>query len=261
MTENAAGPGPHGSAPRREPPLAAAARRLAESRGKEARPADPRLRARPQAGAPAAPAAPVATSSAGPRQWGTTSLSSAAPRPDAAPSWSRPAPPPGPPGPAPLPAAYPATAKPSYSRWWKRVCAALIDAVVLSVPSGIIVALVGGDRLQTDPVTGEVSARYSAALLVAYLLTFLGSTAYYVILEGGRGGATVGKMALNISVRDESSLGSIGYGRALGRRLMANLLWFLLVVPGILDVLAPLWSSRRQTWHDNIVGSVVVDKA
>lgn len=136
-----------------------------------------------------------------------------------------------------------------------------MDWVIVSVPNGIILATVGSNRLQTDPVTGEVTAQITSRVLVAWLLTLIVTLAYHVIMEGGPRGATVGKMALNLTVRDESTLEPIGYGRALGRRLMAHLLWVLLIIPGILDLLAPLWNRRRQTWHDSIVGSVVVDSA
>jgi len=136
-----------------------------------------------------------------------------------------------------------------------------LDGVALSIPNGVIAAFLGGNRLQTDPITGEVTARITGGLIAAWILTYVVSLVYYVAFEGGPKGQTLGKMAMNLSVRDESTLEPIGYPRALGRRLMANLLWVLLVIPGILDLLAPLWSSRRQTWHDSIVGSVVVDTA
>lgn len=35
-------------------------------------------------------------------------------------------------------------------------------------------------------------------------------------------------------------------------------LW-LLLVPGLLDVLWPLWDGKRQTLHDKIAGTVVVE--
>ena len=168
-------------------------------------------------------------------------------------------PPPSAVGPTPPP--YPNRAEPAYSRWWKRACAAILDWVILSVPNGIILATVGSNRLQTDPVTGEVTTQITSRVLVAWLLTLIVTLAYHVILEGGPRGDTVCKIALNLTVRDESTLEPIGYGRALGRRLMAHLLWVLLIIPGILDLLAPLWNRRRQTWHDSIVGSVVVDSA
>ena len=86
--------------------------------------------------------------------------------------------------------------------------------------------------------------------------------AYFVAMEGGpTAAAAVGKMAMHITVRDESTWAPIGYGRALGRRLLGMVLWWLLIVPGLLDVLWPLWDGRRQTWHDKAVHSVVVYKA
>jgi uncharacterized RDD family membrane protein YckC len=147
-----------------------------------------------------------------------------------------------------------------YSAWWKRVLAAVLDWVVLSVPSGILSAIAGASVLKTDPVTGEATIHLTAAYVVALIISLVGSLAYYVLMEGGPGGATVGKMALGIQVRDESTMGPLGYGKALGRRLMGWLFWWLLILPGLLDVLAPLWDDRRQTWHDKVAGSVVVDK-
>ena len=46
----------------------------------------------------------------------------------------------------------------------------------------------------------------------------------------------------------------IGYGRALGRALMS-------IVSGVVLLLGYLWmiwDSEKQTWHDKVVGSVVV---
>lgn len=253
MTENTADKprsANRAGASRSEPPLAAAARHLADK----------------------AAAARLAAEQSGISRTAPNRSNGAAPPPEVAspPAYAPPPPPAYPPttppvsySPPPQPQPQPqvqATAEPSYSRWWKRACAALLDWVILSVPATIIYAVLGGDRLQTDPITGQVTARVTGGLVAAWILVFVGSLAYYVILEGGRGGATVGKLALNLTVRDEYSLEPIGYGRALGRRLMANLFWWLLIIPGVLDVLAPLWSPRRQTWHDNVVNSVVVDK-
>lgn len=150
---------------------------------------------------------------------------------------------------------------PIYSPWWKRVCAALIDGVLISVPTGIIFAVLGGSLVHTDPTTGVATFHFTASYGAAWVLTLVLSLAYYVILEGGPRAASVGKMALNITLRDETSLTSIGYGRALGRRLVAVVLPWLLFLPGLLDVLWPLWDPRHQTLHDKVVSSVVVDKA
>lgn len=150
---------------------------------------------------------------------------------------------------------------PIYSQWWKRVLAALLDVLILGIPLGILGAALGATTpFETEPFTGEVRFNPSGAYITTWIISIIVSYAYYVILEGGAGGATVGKMALGIQVRDASALGPLGYGRALGRRLVASVLWWLLILPGLLDVLAPLWDRRRQTWHDKAVGSVVIDK-
>jgi uncharacterized RDD family membrane protein YckC len=228
-----------GPTPRREPPLAAAARQLAAERA-----------AQKAAGVPGAPPAP---------------------RPAIVPPAAAPAPT----APPPAYAYYPPPATPAgaagspdqvvmdpvYSPWWKRVCAALIDFVTLSIPNGIISSLLGGNAIETDPVTGVASFHPTAGYVAAIVISIVGSLAYYVVMEGGPAAATVGKMAMHITVRDASTWTPIGYGRALGRRLLGMVLWWLLLIPGLLDVLSPLWDGRRQTWHDKAVNSVVVDKA
>ncbi|HEX3621076.1 MAG TPA: RDD family protein [Acidimicrobiales bacterium] len=180
-----------------------------------------------------------------------------------------PTPPPAPPSAQYPPPAWPAAAvpahqgltDPAYSAWWKRVCAALIDTVVVGIPGGIIFAVLGGSLVRTDPNTGLATFHLTGTYALACLLSLVLSLAYYVLLEGGPAAATVGKMAMNITLRDESTLTAIGYGRALGRRLLAAVLWWLFFIPGLLDVLWPLWDDRHQTLHDKATNSVVVDKA
>ncbi|MGI8810882.1 MAG: RDD family protein [Acidimicrobiales bacterium] len=255
MTDNTAD---NGSRSRPELPLAAAARQLAAEK-RAAAPTSPR-RPAPRSGPGAVRPAPA----------GDFHPQRAAAEPDppvtaTATSSTAPAPPyaqyPPPAGPAAASPAQQPLMDPSYSPWWKRVCAALLDGAILSIPSGIIFALLGRDAVQTDPATGLATFRFTGAYATACILAAVAALAYYAVLEGGSRGASVGKMALGLSVRDASTLGPIGYGRALVRRLAANVLWWLLFLPGLLDVLWPLWDSRRQTLHDKLTRSVVVDKA
>jgi len=244
--------------PRREAPLAAAARRMAEEQGRRAaanaaRPASPVEPERPQP-ADSQPAPAATWAAAG---WPPPAPETRQPQPSAYDRY--------PPPPAAAVAqggsAYAAPGEPSYSAWWKRVVAALIDGVVVFIPAGILFAVMGAGTVQTDPATGQATFHPSGAYFVAWLIALVGSLVYYTVLEGGPGGATVGKLAMGIQVRSESGMAPIGYGKALGRRLMASVFWWLLLIPGLLDVLSPLWDARRQTWHDKVVGSVVVDKA
>ena len=79
---------------------------------------------------------------------------------------------------------------------------------------------------------------------------------YFATLDGQ--GQTVGKRALGIAVRGQASGQPIGFGRALARRLVFGVLWDLLLVPGLVNALSPLWDPGNQAWHDHAVGSVVV---
>jgi uncharacterized RDD family membrane protein YckC len=237
MTENTADDRSAGRRPaRREPPLAAAARQLAAQKA---------------AGVPEASTPP-------PPPPGQTYVSPGAPPPAPAPQYAY-----YPPPAAPATAGSPSEVlmDPVYSPWWKRVCASLIDGVTVSIPNGIIISLLGRDAFQTDPATGLATFHLTAGYLTALIICGVGVLVYYVVMDGGPTAATVGKMAMHITVRDESTWAPIGYGRALGRRLLGMVLWWLLFLPGLLDVLWPLWDGRRQTWHDKAVHSVVVDKA
>lgn len=148
---------------------------------------------------------------------------------------------------------------PSYAGWWKRVAAALIDGIILGVLSSIVQGIAGQQIVRTDPGTNTWSVQFGARGVSATLVVFLLAMAYYMLLEGGPKGQTVGKLALSISLRDAVGGGPIGYGRALGRRLLATVLWWLFVIPGLIDDLWPLWDGRKQTLHDKAVNSVVVN--
>jgi PASTA domain/RDD family len=54
-------------------------------------------------------------------------------------------------------------------------------------------------------------------------------------------------------VRDRTSLGRIGYPRAFARWFVIALFWLVLLLPGLLDGLSPLWDAKRQAWHDKVV--------
>jgi len=130
-----------------------------------------------------------------------------------------------------------------YATWGSRVAAAMIDSFLLFLALVLGIAVAAG--------------LHSPALVVA---AFLGIPAYYTLGHGSESGQTVGKRAMSIAVRGADDLGRIGYGRALWR---FTIMWLLGVIPlvCILNLLAPLWSSRNQAWHDNGAATVVVATA
>jgi uncharacterized RDD family membrane protein YckC len=92
---------------------------------------------------------------------------------------------------------------------------------------------------------------------VAVLIAYIGPTLYYTVCYA-EGGQTLGKMNGRIAVRrDGDEDMPLSYVRSFLRAAVPPFLW-LLVVPGLLDVLWPMWDRKRQTIHDKLVGSVVV---
>lgn len=161
----------------------------------------------------------------------------------------------------------------SLAEWWKRAVAAIIDGIIVSIPSYIVTAIfsVGFSRqaanLTVDPVTGELvggggfMAGFFGGFIITLLIIFAIGIIYYVYFWGSARGQTVGKMAMKIRVVDEATGGSIGYGRAFLRWLIIAVAWGACYIPGILDALWPLWDAKRQSWHDKVAKSLVVDVA
>ncbi len=86
------------------------------------------------------------------------------------------------------------------------------------------------------------------------LLSLALGVAYYGWLEGSPSGQTIGKRMLGIRVYDLRQGGPIGTGRAIGRYFAK----ILSAIPCLLGYFWMLWDKERQTWHDKIVGSIVV---
>ena len=133
--------------------------------------------------------------------------------------------------------ASPSGASGPRSGFWRRFAASLIDGVLVGAPFGVLAAVVPD------------------AAVAIQLISFVVGVAYYVLLEGGARGQTVGKMALGIRVWDlRDGGGPIGYGRAAIR-------YFGRIVSSIalgLGYFWMLWDREKQTWHDKFAGSVVV---
>ena len=91
-------------------------------------------------------------------------------------------------------------------------------------------------------------------LIVLTIVNILVEMAYYGILEGGARGQTLGKRALRIRVVDFPTGGAIGFGRGVLR-------YFARYLSGIPLGLGYLWmlqEREKRTWHDKLVGTVVV---
>jgi uncharacterized RDD family membrane protein YckC len=116
----------------------------------------------------------------------------------------------------------------------QRLVAAIVDGILIGVV-GLIV---------------ELAIRNALGTIIAYAL----GIGYYGWLEGSTSGQTVGKKMMGIRVYDLRQGGPIGTGRAIGRYFAR----IISTIPCLLGYFWMLWDGEKQTWHDKLVGSVVV---
>ena len=149
------------------------------------------------------------------------------------------------------------------AEWWQRAVALLLDGLIVGIPGVIVLVIFSSiDRKTTLVSNGFITytqttsngAYVALGFVFFYALWF----AYYVLLNGGPRGQTVGKMALGIATRGEDGTSRLGYGRAAVRWLIVLLCSLGFGILLLLDYLSPLWDSRRQAWHDHAAKSVVI---
>ncbi len=148
-----------------------------------------------------------------------------------------------------------------YAGFWKRFVALIIDFLVVGIPLQII------SRVMTSAVPTRLGLCQSGNVIckqptgvgwlflgLVWLAELFAGIAYWAYLEGVRG-QTLGKKAVGIKVIDPDSGDVIGPGRAIGRyfaRILSTLVMFL-------GYFWMLWDPEKQTWHDKVVRSVVVE--
>jgi uncharacterized RDD family membrane protein YckC len=150
-----------------------------------------------------------------------------------------------------------------YAQWWPRFGAWLIDqSLVLTVslsiatPIGLAFGLGSNDLTQQDT---------AATVVVLLLLVFqtIGLAVYNALAIGWRE-TTVGKHAVGLIVRAEDG-SRAGYGRAFNRELLGRVLVeglagvFMLFLATFASGLAAAADQRRQSWHDKIGQTIVVE--
>lgn len=157
-----------------------------------------------------------------------------------------------------------------YASWWSRVGASILDGLVAGllfvIPFGIGMLLAFKDAstrttidpatgFQTTEVTGGVNPLGIIIVVLAALLAFA-FTIWNAAYRQGTTGQSLGKKWVGIRVVRTVDGNVLGAGVGFLRWFMAGLLGNLC----FLNYLWPLWDERKQTWHDKIVSSVVVQK-
>ena len=123
------------------------------------------------------------------------------------------------------------------AKFWKRVIAWIVDQLVLAGAIGLPIS-----------VLAEIPLEQLAEFLI------LPTLAYFTILEGATG-KSLGKYLMKIRVYQEKGQ-KAGFARAMLRRIG-------LLVPfiSLADVLAILWTPRKQRIFDLVAGTVVIEES
>jgi len=123
----------------------------------------------------------------------------------------------------------------AYASWGKRVGAWALDFFIPFIIAGICFRI-------SIPLGAIV-------YLVAVVWTF------YNIFQGGKTGSRWGQKIIGIRMLKEATGQPLGGGLAIGRVFVH----ILDGIPCYVGYLWPLWDSKKQTFADKIIGSVVVN--
>jgi uncharacterized RDD family membrane protein YckC len=155
-------------------------------------------------------------------------------------------------GTSPYPVQY-CTPQPAiaYAGFWLRFVAYIIDTILLNVVSiipgfifGVIYAIANGGRVADNDPLLTVGA-YTIGIVIAWI--------YFALMESSSKQATLGKMALGLTVTDEHGR-RVSFKQASGRffgKILSGLIF------GVGFMMAG-FTERRQALHDTLAKTLVV---
>ncbi|WP_433715319.1 RDD family protein [Nocardia sp. CA-084685] len=144
-----------------------------------------------------------------------------------------------------------------------RLCARLIDTVVVGIPIGIVAAVVTASTDSSSEFPADTDSGFGAGtVLLVVALGLLAGLAYEVGLTATQG-ATFGKKALGIRVVRIDTAAAPGEGIGAAAALIR---WVTLVLPsvlcgvwGVVCAVSPYFDHvARQGWHDKVAETFVL---
>lgn len=150
-----------------------------------------------------------------------------------------------------------------YASWGARAGGFILDGLFTYVPLYIVLFIVffgSAVEVRSNPAAGGANQPLSSLVSIFILLALLivVPILYSVGFTGGSRGQTPGMRIAGVRVIVDDGSAPIGYGRALGRYVIAFLLGLIPFVGSFLDYLWPLWDERNQTLHDKALSTIVV---
>jgi len=150
-----------------------------------------------------------------------------------------------------------------YANWFKRVGSYLIDALLTSLAGfplwigyGILIA--SAETTTNPDGTTTTSMNGGGVSLLLILIGVITSVAFFVwntCMKQGRTGYSIGKGVLGTKLIAEQTGQPIGAGMAFVRYLC-----HILDSICYIGYLWPLWDSKRQTFADKIMKTVVINQ-
>ena len=138
-----------------------------------------------------------------------------------------------------------------YAGFWTRLCAMMIDGLILSIPFFLITMVCSLPvALSKDPGPDKVMLSLFGNL-VGFILQWL----YFAMMECGPRMGTYGKSAMNIMVLDTSG-DQISFGRASARYFSKSLSLITFLVGYIMAGFTP----EKRALHDYVAGTMVVKR-
>jgi uncharacterized RDD family membrane protein YckC len=139
--------------------------------------------------------------------------------------------------------------------YFKRALAIMVDFLVLSIALNFfgheVFPLVVNSTSTSTSIAGTAPSGQFWEFVGVIALVWVG---YLTWFASSRKGQTLGMMLYGIAVRDVNDGGRVSAGRATLRSFILFMLFGFLI-----DVLWPLWDTRRQALHDKAARTVVVD--
>ena len=137
-----------------------------------------------------------------------------------------------------------------YAGFWKRVAAALIDSLVMLIPSMILGFIIGFSMALNDPYVTDYELE-----IVVNIMSIVTWWLYSAVFESSNFMATPGKMALGIVVTDYQNQ-KISFAQASGRH-------FGKIISGIIigiGFIMAAFTEKKQGLHDIMSGTLIVNK-
>ena len=136
-----------------------------------------------------------------------------------------------------------------YAGFWIRVCAAIIDAILISVVFYIAATIFISDgRALLAFGTNDFDLLF---FIVEFVIPCIVTVFFWCQFQG-----TPGKMLLNLAVVDAKTGKNLSVLQAIGR-------WVGYIPSYLILCLGVIWvaiDEKKQGWHDKLAGTIVIVK-